>query len=320
MKRILNFANKNKRFTIFLLLALGVLMVAVFAPQIATHDPYEAVLTNALQPPDAEHCFGTDALGRDVYSRIIFGAQASVSSTLALVAVIFVVGTFLGIVAGYYGGAADVVIMRVADTMIAFPDLILAIAIIGILGPNISNAILAIAVVSWTKYARLSRSLVLKIRNCDYISAARVTGSKNRHVLLAYLLPNALPTMVITAATDIGTIMLSLASLSFLGFGVQPPTPEWGYMLSEGRQYFQSCPWLLWFPGLAIFVVVVIFNLMGDSLRDVLDPKTEYAAEGIGEEAVSELNIKESENEKENCTHRNIGNGLVGRLRRNLRR
>jgi peptide/nickel transport system permease protein/nickel transport system permease protein len=291
MKKLTAFAAQNKSFTLFSFLASLVLLAAVFAPLIATHSPYQAVLSDALRPPTLQHWFGTDALGRDMYSRVIFGARTSVSSTLALVAVVFVVGTSLGIVSGYYGGAADTVIMRVADAMIAFPDLILAIAIVGILGPNMSNAILAIAVVSWTKYARLSRSLVMKIRNCDYIAAARVTGSKSRRVLLSYMLPNVLPIMVITAATDIGTIMLALASLSFLGFGIQPPTPEWGYMLSEGRQYFQSCPWLLYYPGLAIFVVVVIFNLMGDSLRDVLDPKTEQVVAGIRETTVTELKI-----------------------------
>lgn len=289
MKKPLAFIAKNKSFTLFSALAILLVIVAVFPGQIAPYSPYEAVLTDALQPPSPQHWFGTDALGRDVFSRVIFGTRTSVSSALLLVAVVFAAGAALGILSGYYGGAVEAVIMRVADTMIAFPDLILAIAIVGILGPNMSNAMLAIAVVSWTKYARLARSLVLKIRGSDYISAARVTGSKNRRILLSYLLPNALPTMVITAATDIGSTMLSLASLSFLGFGIQPPTPEWGYMLSEGRNYFQSCPWLLYFPGLAIFVVVVIFNLLGDSLRDVLDPKTEAAVPGIREDAVNKL-------------------------------
>lgn len=286
MRKFFSFAHTHRNFMLFSVLGLSVVCVAVFAPLIATHSPYEAVLQDALQPPGKEHLMGTDALGRDVFSRIIFGTRASLSSTLLLVAVILTVGTMLGIIAGFAGGKVDAVIMRIADSMLAFPDLILAMAVVGILGPSMLNTIIAIAIVSWTKYARLARSLVLKIKNCDYITAARMTGSKSRHILWRYMLPNALPTMVITAATDIGTMMLSLASLSFLGFGIQPPTPEWGYMLSEGRQYFQSCPWLLWFPGLAMFVVVVIFNLLGDSLRDILDPRQEdKVAENLDEQS-----------------------------------
>lgn len=285
MQSFITFVRKHIHFVIFSILALAVVLAAIFAPVIATHSPYDAVLQDALQPPSEEHLLGTDALGRDLFSRIIFGTRASLSSTLILVAVILTTGTVLGIIAGFFGGIVDAVIMRIADSMLAFPELVLAMAVVGILGPNMVNTILAIAVISWTKYARLSRSLVLKIKNCDYIAAARMTGSKHRHILWSYMLPNALPTMVITAATDIGTMMLALASLSFLGFGIQPPTPEWGYMLSEGRQYFQSSPWLLWFPGIAIFVVVVIFNLLGDSLRDVLDPKQEgQVAENLDEE------------------------------------
>ena len=207
-----------------------------------------------------------------MFSRVICGATTSVYSVLILVAVILVVGTFLGIIAGYFGGVADAVIMRVGDMMIAFPDLILAMAIAGILGPSLKNSMIAIAAVSWTRYARLSRSLVLKIRNRTYISAAEISGSRHSRILRRYMLPNALPTMIITAATDIGTIMLSLASLSFLGFGIQPPTPEWGYMLSEGRTYILSSPWLLFCPGLAVFITVVIFNLWGDCIRDMIDP------------------------------------------------
>ena len=165
--------------------------------------------------------------------------------------------------------------MRIADMMLAFPGLVLALAVAGIMGASIKNAIIAIVLVSWTKYARLARSLVLKIRNRDYVSAAIVTGSKSPYMLIRYMLPNALPTLVITAATDIGAMMLELAALSFLGFGAKPPTPEWGYMLNEGRACMQTAPWLMIFPGLAIFVVVVVFNMLGDSLRDILDPKTE---------------------------------------------
>ena len=159
--------------------------------------------------------------------------------------------------------------------MLAFPGLVLALAVAGIMGASIKNAIIAIVVVSWTKYARLARSLVLKIRDRDYVAAAIVTGSKTPYMLLRYMLPNALPTLIITAATDVGSMMLELASMSFLGFGAKPPAPEWGYMLNEGRACMQTAPWLMIFPGLAIFVVVVVFNMLGDSVRDILDPKNE---------------------------------------------
>lgn len=273
MKRLTAFIKKNPSFTIFFILFLCVVAVAVCAPLIATHDPYEAVLANAVQPPSAEHWFGTDKLGRDLFSRVIYGARTSLVAALALVCIITVLGTVLGIVAGYFGGAVDAVIMRVSDMMISFPGMVLAIAVAGILGANMVNAVIAIAIVSWTKYARLSRSLVLKIRNRDYIAAAHVTGSKTAYILRKYMLPNALPTIVITGATDIGSMMLEIAGLSFLGFGATSPTAEWGLMLNEGRAYMTAAPWLMIFPGLAIFITVVIFNLLGDSLRDVLDPR-----------------------------------------------
>lgn len=264
----------NKSFCLYLILTFLVILAAVFAPVIATHDPYDAKLSNALQPPSSEHWFGTDTLGRDLFSRVIYGSRISISSALILVAIIFSIGTVLGIIAGACGGIIDVMIMRLSDIMIAFPDMILAMAIAGILGPSLINSVIAVTVVSWTKYARLSRSLTLKIKGRDFIQAARITGSKPFHIIWRYYMPNVLPTMVITAATDIGTMMLSLASLSFLGFGVQPPTPEWGYMMSEGRSYLQHSPQMIIFPGLAIFCVVSIFNLLGDGFRDILDPKS----------------------------------------------
>ncbi len=269
------FVKKNKQFTVYLLLAVGLVLVAVLAPVLCPQDPYKSVLTDALQPPSAAHWFGTDKLGRDLFTRVIYGTQISLSSSLILVAVILVVGSLLGVIAGYFGGIVDAVIMRFSDMMISFPGMVLAIAVAGILGASIKNAIIAIAIVSWTKYARMARSLVLKIRHTDYISAAVVTGSRVPYILWKYMVPNIMPTMVITAATDIGTMILELAGLSFLGFGAQPPAAEWGLMLNDGRAYMQNAPWLMLFPGLAILVTVVIFNLLGDSLRDVLDVREE---------------------------------------------
>lgn len=275
MEKIRAFTKKNPGFCVFSLFALAVIAAAVLAPVLATHDPNEAVLANAVQPPSAEHWFGTDRMGRDLFSRVLYGARTSLAASLSLVGIIMVAGTFLGIVAGYFGGVLDAVIMRVSDMMISFPGMVLAIAVAGIMGANLANAVIAIAIVSWTKYARLARSLVLKIRSRDYIAAARVTGSKTSHILWQYMLPNALPTILITGATDIGTMMLEIAGLSFLGFGAQSPTAEWGLMLNEGRAYMTAAPWLMVFPGLAIFITVVVFNLLGDSLRDVLDPRSE---------------------------------------------
>ena len=274
--KAINFFKKYKQFSVFLVLALLIILAAVFAPIVSGGvDPLKGSLADAMLPPCKEHIFGTDKMGRDIYARVIYGARASLTSTFGVVALIFLVGSTLGIIAGYFGGWVDAVIMRIADMMLAFPGLVLALAVAGIMGASIKNAIIAIVLVSWTKYARLARSLVLKIRNRDYVSAAIVTGSKTPYMLIRYMLPNALPTLVITAATDIGAMMLELAALSFLGFGAKPPTPEWGYMLNEGRACIQTAPWLMIFPGLAIFVVVVVFNMLGDSLRDILDPKTE---------------------------------------------
>ena len=274
MKKVISFLKGHKAFTVYSVFVLAIVIIAVFAKQIAPYSPTASVLRDAFKAPSPEHRFGTDFLGRDVFSRVIYGTRASVSSAMILVLAAMLLGGLLGIIAGFAGGWLDSFIMRVCDTMLAFPDLILAIAIAGILGPSFINTIIAILAVSWTKYARLARSTVLKIKQRDYISAARTTGSRPGHILLSYMIPNALPTLLTTAMLDIGTTLLSVSGLSFLGFGIQPPTPEWGYMLSEGRSYIQTAPWLMMYPGLAILVTVVTFNLLGDSVRDILDPGT----------------------------------------------
>ena len=271
-----NIFLKNKTFVIFGVLAILIILAAVFAPIVSGGvDPTAGDLSQAIQPPGPGHIFGTDKMGRDIYARVIYGARVSLSASFAIVILVFVIGLILGIISGYFGGVVDAIIMRFADMMMAFPGLVLALAVAGIMGASVRNAVLAIALVTWPKYARLARSLVMKIRHRDYVDAAIVTGSRTFYMLYRYMLPNALPTLVITAATDIGSMMLELSALSFLGFGAVPPTPEWGLMLSEGRAYMQSAPWLMVFPGLAIFVTVVVFNMLGDSLRDILDPKTE---------------------------------------------
>ena len=273
METIINGFKTNRAFAVTSVLVLCLLLIAIAAPVIAPYDPTHAAMKDSFLEPGAQHLFGTDKLGRDCFSRVLYGARASLTGVLVLVASVFVVGTTMGVVSGYFGGKVDMVIMRISDMMISFPGMILAIAIAGIMGGSLVNAVFALTIVSWTKYARLSRSMVLKVKRRDFVEAAIVNGGTPGHILWVHILPNILPMMVITAAADIGALMMELAGLSFLGFGSQPPAPEWGLMLNEGRQQLQTAPWLMFFPGLAIFVTVVVFNLWGDNLRDVLDPR-----------------------------------------------
>lgn len=273
METIINGFKTNRAFAVTSVLVLCLLLIAIAAPVIAPYDPTHAAMKDAFLEPGAQHLFGTDKLGRDCFSRVLYGARASLTGVLVLVASVFVVGTTMGVVSGYFGGKVDMVIMRISDMMISFPGMILAIAVAGIMGGSLVNAVIALTIVSWTKYARLSRSMVLKVKRRDFVEAAIVNGGTPGHILWVHILPNILPMMVITAAADIGALMMELAGLSFLGFGSQPPAPEWGLMLNEGRQQLQTAPWLMFFPGLAIFVTVVVFNLWGDNLRDVLDPR-----------------------------------------------
>ena len=275
METVINGLKTNKAFAITTCLVFVLIAIAILAPVIAPYDPTHAAMADAYMDPGAKHLFGTDKLGRDCFSRVVYGGRSSLSGVLILVACVFSVGTTLGVLAGYFGGKVDVVIMRFSDMMISFPGMILAIAVAGIMGGSLVNAVIALTIVSWTKYARLARSMVLKIKRRDFVDAAIVNGGSPSHILWVHILPNILPMMVITAASDIGGLMMELAGLSFLGFGAQPPAPEWGLMLNEGRQQLQTAPWLMIFPGLAIFVTVVIFNLWGDNLRDVLDPRND---------------------------------------------
>ena len=274
MSKIKKFIKRNKMFSLLVVAAIAIILVGIFAPVIATHSPYESNLHDAFIAPNSEHIFGTDKLGRDIFSRVIYGTRISLSAALILVILIFTIGTTLGVIAGYFGGIIDTIIMRISDMMISFPGMVLAIAMAGIMGASVKNAIIAITVVSWTKYARLSRSLVLKIKETDYIRAAKVTGCKTIHIITRHIIPNIISTLIITATTDIGTMILELSALSFLGFGAQSPQAEWGLMLNEGRAYMVDCPWLMIYPGLAICIVVVVYNLLGDSLRDILDSRS----------------------------------------------
>ena len=266
--------GKNTQLKIFLALAIIVVLIAIFAPFIVPNDPFKQLGPSLLRP-SKQYIFGTDQLGRDLFSRVIYGSRYSIFMTLTLMFIIFAVGTILGVLAGYFGGIVDMVIMRLGDMMIAFPGLILAIAIAGLLNPSVKNSIIAIAAVTWTKYARLARSMVLKIKQELYVEAAKITGSRDYSIIFKYIIPNMITTMIVTAVSDMGTLMLEIAALSFLGFGAQPPTPEWGAMLNEGRATLSRAPWMMMYPGLAIVIVVIIFNMLGDSVRDLVDVKSE---------------------------------------------
>ena len=261
---------------IYCILAIVLVLISILAPYIAPHDPLKTNMANSLKGSNDMFLLGTDQLGRDLFSRILYGALNSLKMTFVLVIIIFIVGTVVGTLAGYFGGLVDVIIMRFCDVFLAFPGIIFAIAIAGILGPSSINTIIALAVVSWAKYARVSRGLAMTIRKKDYIKSAKMGGARQYQIILKCVLPNIIPSLIVMATMDIGTMLLEISSLSFLGLGAQPPTPEWGYMINEGRAYIQTAPWLMIYPGLAMFITVTIFNLLGEGIRDILDPHKEY--------------------------------------------
>ncbi len=248
-------------------------LIAVSAPLIAPTNPLKQVLSTRLKPPSPAHWLGTDQLGRDVLSRMIYGARISLVIGIVVVGLAASIGTFVGLVAGYAGGWLDEGLMRLTDVFFAFPALILAMAISGALGPSLTNAMIAIAVVSWPVYARLVRAQVLSLREREFVEAARGLGASAERIVWGHILPNTLAPLLVQASFDMGGAILSAAGLSFIGFGAQPPTAEWGVMISDGRNYIVTQPWLSLFPGLAILLTVAAFNLIGDGLRDALDPR-----------------------------------------------
>ncbi len=261
----------RRRMVCCLLLVLALLALAAAGRFLAPHDPYKASLSQALQPPSAQYPFGTDNLGRCLLSRVLAGASASLFSALAVVAVVSVFGTAVGLAAGYLGGWVDQALMKLTMVFQAFPSFILAVAVAGMLGPGLGNALLSLMAMYWTTYARLARSLALRLKEEPYIQAARLCGASRRQILARHILPNMVSSMLVTAVSDIGNVILSLAGLSFLGLGVEAPSAEWGLMISNGRAYLQTAPWCILFPSLALFVSVVLFNLAGDAGRDFLE-------------------------------------------------
>lgn len=248
------------------------LVVAAAAPVIAPHSPVTLDVMNRLQPPDRAHPFGTDEAGRDNFSRILYGARVTIPTALAVIAVAMLVGGAVGAVAGYVGGRLDEVLMRIADVVLAFPSILLAMAITAALGLGLRHAMLAMILVWWPEFSRLTRGQVLAVREYDYVGAARALGAPAHRVLLAHVLPNAFPPIVVKATLDIGNAIILTAALSFIGLGAVPPDPEWGAMIAAGRAKFEYW-WVATFPGLAILSVVLGFNFLGDGLQDVLDPR-----------------------------------------------
>ena len=266
--------QKSRYTSFFICLGLAALFTffSFYAGRFAPYDPLETDYANMLTAPSADHLFGTDQLGRDLFSRILYGGQTSLLIAYMVTAIISVVGILLGIISGLAGGAADSIIMRLVDVLMAFPGNIFVLAMIAVMGTGSQNLIIAMCFTGWTKYTRDSRSLVLSIKNEDYILQARLGGASTFRIIRKYIVPNVIPTLLVLIAQDIGGKLLAIAGLSLLGLGSRPPTPEWGFMLSEGRNYMSAAPWLLFFPGLIILINVIIFNLLGDSLRDIMDP------------------------------------------------
>ncbi len=258
---------------VFGALAVGVVLMAAFAPYLVPYDPYEQDLGSALLPPGGAHLLGTDRYGRDMLSRVIMGSQSTIFSALLLVVIITVIGSAVGIFCGYHGGKLDSFLMRVSDIFLAFPGMVFAIAVASVMSGGILNAVVALACISWPKYARIARSQVMTIKSMPYMAAAKLSGSGTWKTILKHIVPNIAGPVVVTAVLDIGTMIMEIAGLSFLGLGATPPTAEWGSMMSNGRSMLQTSPWVILAPGAAIFLTVMIFNLAGDTVRDLLDPR-----------------------------------------------
>ena len=265
--------GKEKVAIFGLIVIIIFIVLALLASVLAPYDPLEQNISDSLAPPSAEHWLGADKLGRDIFSRMLYGARISLGVGLGVVILAGVLGTIVGGTAGYLGGWWDESIMRVTDIFFAFPSLILAMAIAGALGPSLQNALIAVAVVTWPVYARLVRGQILILRNRDFVLAAQAVGAGHGRILRYHLFPNTLSPLLVQTSFDMGTTILAVAGLSFIGFGAQPPTPEWGVMISEGRNYITTHWWLTFFPAMAMLFAVAGFNLVGDGLRDVLDPR-----------------------------------------------
>lgn len=253
---------------------LAIITVGLLAPWLAPNDPLKISLNERLLEPGGRYLLGTDHLGRCMLSRIMHGTQVSLRTSFLVLVIIMSVGIFIGTLSGYIGGRLDSIVVSLIDVLLAFPGLILALAIVGMLGPSITNVMVSLAAVHWVGYARIVRGMVVSIKEKEYVLAARACGTTPPNIVLRHVLPNIISPVIVLATLDMGSIILTISGLSFLGLGAQPPMPEWGAMLNDGRPYMQIAPWLMIFPGLAILFAVLSFNLMGDGLRDILDARS----------------------------------------------
>ncbi|BDT69799.1 putative D,D-dipeptide transport system permease protein DdpC [Comamonadaceae bacterium OS-1] len=274
-RRILQRLLHNPMTVAGLVVVAALLVVALFAPLIATHNPLEQDLAQALQAPSNAHWFGTDEYGRDVFSRLVHGSRISLYIIALVTVIVGPVGLAVGAVSGYFGGWVDNLFMRVTDIFISFPSLVLALAFVAALGPGLDHAVIAIALTAWPPIARLARAETLSLRNADFVVAAQLQGASSGRILLRYIAPMLMSSVVVRLTMNMASVILTAAGLGFLGLGAQPPLPEWGAMISSGRRYMMECWWLVATPGAAIMLVSLAFNLLGDGLRDVLDPRNE---------------------------------------------
>ena len=265
--------NLKRRLYFFSFLAITLIICSLFSEYLCPYDPYLQDLSIAKEPPSAEHLLGTDRYGRDMLSRVIIGSQTSIFSTLLLVSFITIFGTVIGVICAWNGKTFDNILMRISDMFLAFPGLVFALAVAAVLGGGVQNAVIALAVISWPKFARVARSQTLVQKESVYLRAAKLSGSSTGKLIFKHILPNISGPILVTAVLDIGTMMMELAGLSFLGLGAKPPVAEWGSMMSDTRNLLTTHPWVTMAPGIAIFISVMVFNLLGDSVRDWLDPR-----------------------------------------------
>ena len=267
--------SKSRSATLGAIVIISLIFIAIFASQLSPNDPTQTKLEDRLTSPCIEYPFGTDEYGRCVLSRILYGTRISLGIGFIVVIISGLVGIILGIVSGYYGGLVDSVIMRLVDATMAFPSIFLALVIAGILGQGLVSVAIALIVIDWTKYARVSRGSVLSTKEKEFVESARSLGAYDHYIMLHHIFPNIIAPLIVIGTLGIAYVILSVGTLGFLGFGPQPPTPEWGAMLNAGCKYMRTAPYLMIFPGLAIMITVLAFNLFGDGLRDIIDPKQE---------------------------------------------